>query len=175
MKANIDPSVVSAQFVRVNTNAPTRLTISSFLATICLSTFAVFLPTAINIGRFDVGAFLALGAEILLGAASVFFLVVAVAMSSILIRFGTLDSAAQKSLIAGTSLPLSSNDEDTIYKAVQFYDHAIRLVYWGVTLVLLSLPLIGFHVHIAVGIGILVAFLVVGIHLRRFLWFALRR
>src|SRR5438445_10144220 len=100
-------------YVRVHTNAPTRLTVSTFLAVISLSTFAVFLPNAINISGFDLEAILALIAETLLGMASVFFLVVASVISIILIRFGRFSLTTQKSLRKGISTQLSDKEKNT--------------------------------------------------------------
>ena len=162
-------------YVRVNTIAQTRLTVSSFLGSICLSIFAVFLPTALHISGFDWGSLLAAIIEVLLGSASVFFLVMAAALSIVLVRLGDLNSRlgpnVRKLLSEGVSVKINNKDKDTLDNIITLYDRIYVIYYSGLVAVLLSLPFMGFHVHVVVGWAILVTYLGVFILFRKSLKF----
>jgi hypothetical protein len=163
----------SEGYVRVNTNAQTRLTVSAFLASICLSTFAVFLPTTFPISGFDWGSVLAVIVEGLLGGASVFFLVMAAAMSNVLMRLGDLNSSVRNSLSEGRRTQISKKDKYTLDNVIKLYDRIFLVYYLGLGAVLLSLPFMGFHVHAVVGVTVLIAFIGVGICFRKSLRFVI--
>jgi len=161
-------------YARVNTNSSIRLTVSTFLASICLATFAVFLPNAIQISGFDLGAALVLSSETLLGVASVLFLIVATVMSIVLTRFGLFSHTMRKSLDEGMSISLEDYDMNTLTKAVDLYNHAVIVMYGGLLAVLVSLPLLGFHIHPVIGVAIVLTFIVLGIYFRKLIRSAVR-
>ncbi len=159
-----------ADFLRVNSNSLTRLTVNTFLGSITFTTFAVLLPTTITIRGLDVGAILVIGSETLLGMATVLFLLTVLAISTILIRLSTMDTATRQALVDGTPvIELNVTDKSILTNACELYMDVVPLTSWGLGGILASMLLIGFYVHAIVGAIITVTFIVVGFHLRK-LW-----
>jgi len=148
----------SDQYNRVNTNAQTRLTVSAFLGSACLGIFGIFLPNSLEITRTDPGSTLAVIVEGFVGCASVMFLLMSAALSIILIRLGDLNFKFRKALKDGDgTFKISDPQKKILDSIIRLYDGVYILHYLGLIAVLISLPIMGFHINQWVGRIILVA------------------
>ena len=170
MSADTNFSLDRTNFLRVNSNSLTRLTVNAFLGSITFTTFVILLPTTITIQSLDMGAMLIIGSETLLGMAALLFLLTVLAISTIQIRLDTIDTVTRQALVDGTTvIELNVTEKSILTKAYELYMEVVPLTSWGVGGILASMLLIGFYVHIIVGAIITVTFIVVGFHLRN-LW-----
>jgi hypothetical protein len=170
MSTDTNFSLDRTNFLRVNSNSLTRLTVNAFLGSITFTTFVILLPTTITIQSLDMGAILLIGSETLLGLAALLFLLTVLAISTIQIRLDTIDTVTRQALVDGTTvIELNVTEKSILTKACELYMEVVPLTSWGVGGILASVLLIGFYVHIIVGAIITVTFIVVGFHLRK-LW-----
>lgn len=151
-----------AGYIRVSTNAQTRLTVSTFLGSICLSIFAVFLPNTFQLTGSDTGSILAVITEVLIGSACVLFLLITAAVSIVLIRLSDLNPSVRKLLDdIEANIQISEKDRHNLESIIKLY-HGIYLInYISLGALLLCLPIVGFRINMWVGICIL-ATLVLG-------------
>jgi hypothetical protein len=170
MSADTNFSLDRTNFLRVNSNSLTRLTVNAFLGSITFTTFVILLPTTITIQSLDMGAILIIGSETLLGMAALLFLLTVLAILTIQIRLDTIDTVTRQALVDGTTvIELNVTEKSILTKAYELYMEVVPLTSWGVGGILASILLIGFYVHIIVGAIITVTFILVGFHLRK-LW-----
>ncbi len=159
-----------ADYLRVNSNILTRLTVNAFLGSITFTTFAVLLPSTISSRGLDMGTVLLLGAEALLGMATMLFLLTVFTISIMLLRLGSIDAATRQALVDGTpAIELNVFDKSILSHTCELSMAIVPVTSWGVGGILASMLLIGFYVHVIVGAIIVVAFLIAVFQLRK-LW-----
>ena len=144
----------SQTYLRINSNASTRLTVSAFLGGITFTTFAVLVPDPAKIGQgFD--SILLLITAMLLSCATLLFLLTAAINAAVLLCHSNISSQALVALREGGPIPHSENwsgDKNKLEAAQKYYRQVNPLMPWGLVAIVVSMIPVGFHVHFVVGL-----------------------
>ena len=160
----------SHTFLRINSNASTRLTVSAFLGGITFTTFAVLVPDPAKIGQ-GLDSILLLIAGMLLSCATLLFLLTAATNAAVLICLSSISSKALVALREGRPIPNGENwsgDKNKLEAAQKYYRQVNPLMPWGLVAILVSMLPVGFHVHYLVGLTATI--LLIALAWQRDLW-----
>lgn len=150
-------------YLRVTSEAPNRLTISTFLGGLTFASFAALL-TATSIAQFTAAAILPAIVDVLPGAATFLFLLTTASTYSALQHIAKPSPTAVKDLGGDPPEPgmlppvLVPDDIDRLTDAFNSYEQPKHFIPVGLALVFLSLLLIGYQINWIVGIIMTVIF-----------------
>lgn len=168
-KVPLDFATYRHYYLRVTSEAPNRLAISTFLGGLTFASFAALL-TATSIAQFTAATILPAIVDVLLGAATFLFLLTTASTYSALQHIAKLSPTAVKALGGdppepGTPPPvLVPDDIGRLTDAFNSFEEPKHFIPTGLGLVFLSLLLISYQINWVVGIvttiifGVLLSF-----------------
>ena len=158
------------RFLRVDTQGHTRLTISTFLTGLTFAAFAALLnapPLAPAPGSsLTPDQLLFTLSRTLMSIATLLFLLTAASTYAALQSLADVSPSAAKNLGDGVPCRLDPRDAERLRVAYTTYTAASHWVPWGLAVLLLSLPLIGWRTSPLIGGATLLTAAILGIRLR---------
>lgn len=154
-------------YLRVNTQAATRLTMATFLAGLTFATFAALISTAqVDAAHLNLQQS---AAAILLGVGAIAFLLATVSTYAALQRVNDVSPSTLDLFKTATPASFAFDDGERLRYAYNAYSESSAFIPCGLLLLLISMPFIGFHLRSPIGPIVLIA-LILGTILLRTSW-----
>jgi len=150
-------------FLRISTQGQNRLTVSTFLAGLIFASFAALLTASqipVDKAPSAEQSLQAAGTAVL-SLATVLFLITAFSTYIALQHLADLSPSVAKALADGTEMPIPSEDAARLQSGYKIYSETTSLIPWGLVLVLVALPIIGWHTYVYIGVITIVLLVIV--------------
>ena len=160
----------SEHFLRVRSNAPVRTSVSTFIGGLTFTTFTLLMQDPGAALKHDTVLLILL--EVVLGCATLFFLLTSVFNAVVQMCLASIRSELRAALEEQKPMLLQGLDQHTLEQSLGILDQSVRayrranwLLPWGFLLVLISMVLIGFRIHVAIGFSVTLAFIALAAYL----------